>query len=108
VFGPAAEKKAARFLARRGCRILTKNFRTKAGEIDLVVADGETIVFVEVRARAPGAIVSALESIGFAKRRRVRLAALAYLGRARVGDRPIRFDVVAVTGEEIDWLKGAF
>lgn len=108
MLGPSAESRAARFLARQGLRLLARNFRTRWGEIDLVALDGPTVCIVEVRARAPGALVSAFESIGPAKRRRIERAALEYLQRNRLGNRPIRFDVVAVTGNDLKWLKGAF
>jgi putative endonuclease len=82
------------------------NFRCKLGEIDLILRDGATLVFVEVRQRAAGAPVSAAASIGPAKIRRIIRAAQVYLQRL---DRlpPCRIDVVAIDGEDIEWLRNA-
>ncbi|MEW5787032.1 MAG: YraN family protein [Pseudomonadota bacterium] len=105
--GAAAEEQAARHLTARGLRLLARNYRCKGGEIDLVMADGDTLVFVEVRARAPSRFGSAGESITAAKRARVVLAARHYLASQRL-DRPCRFDAVLLDGATLEWLRGAF
>jgi putative endonuclease len=95
--GQMGEALAARFLERRGMRIVARNLRSRLGEIDLVARDRATIVFVEVKARRgtggdpPHAAVDG--------RKRARLARLArrYLARRRLDDVACRFDVVAVT-----------
>ena len=106
--GAAAEGLAARFLAARGLVIVQRNYRCRGGEIDLIVRDGETLVFVEVRLRHNRAFGTAAESITAAKRRRLRLAARHYL--ARLGrEPPCRFDAVlldALSTESIEWLRG--
>jgi putative endonuclease len=106
--GAAAEGLAARFLAAHGLTIVQRNYRCRGGEIDLIVRDGETLVFVEVRLRRNRAFGTAAESITAAKRRRLRLAARHYL--ARLGrEPPCRFDAVlldALATENIEWLRG--
>lgn len=106
--GAAAEGLAARFLAARGLVIVQRNYRCRGGEIDLIVRDGETLVFVEVRLRRNRAFGTAAESITAAKRRRLRFAARHYL--ARLGrEPPCRFDAVlldALETENIEWLRG--
>jgi len=105
--GGAAEEKAAEFLQARGLAIVTRNYRTKAGEIDLIVRDGATLVFVEVRMRSGSSFGGALASITPRKRRRIIMAARQYLMRL---DRvpPCRFDVVAVDSGDCEWMRGAF
>jgi putative endonuclease len=86
-----AEAVARRYLEARGYRHLTQNYRTRRGEIDLVMRHGVTLVFVEVRQRG--------RSIDARKRRRLRAAALHYLTyRCRDPDRPARFDAVLLSG----------
>jgi putative endonuclease len=107
VAGGEAEEQAARFLARRGLAIVTRNYRTRLGEIDLIARDGATLVFVEVRRRAPGDFVGAAGSVGARKQQRIAAAARQYL--ARLGSEPAcRFDVVTLDGDKPAWLRGAF
>ena len=87
-----------------GRRILARNFRTAFGEIDIVVLDGETIEFVEVRSRTSGGLVSPLESVDAAKQRRLTLTAEAFLQRRGLADRPVRFTLASVVGERIDLI----
>ena len=100
------EDAALAYLGRHGLVLVEANFRCKLGEIDLILRDGATFVFVEVRQRAAGAPVSAADSIGPAKIRRIIRAAEFYLQRF---DRlpPCRIDVVAIDGEHIEWLRNA-
>lgn len=107
--GEPAESLAVAFLEREGLKILERNYRCRFGEIDVVAASGDTLVFVEVRARVSEAFGGAAGSITAAKRRRLVAAARHYLARHRA-DRECRFDVVLVRGREarIEWLPGAF
>ncbi len=105
--GKEAEARAARYLQTRGLRLLARNWRCRFGEIDLILREGDTLVFVEVRARGHGGFGSAAESITAAKRERLRRTAAVYL--ARSGHRgACRFDAVLIDGERLTWLKGAF
>ncbi len=106
--GDSGEALAAAFLERRGLRILSRNYRCRFGEIDLVAESGSTLVFVEVRARRSDAFGGPAESITPAKRRRLVAAARHYLAAA--GERAARFDVVLIRGEppRIDWITDAF
>lgn len=111
--GRAAEALAAAHLERCGLRLLARNVRCRGGEVDLVCADGRTIVFVEVRLRRPGRYGNAAHSITAAKQRRVLLAAQWWLAGAgrRHGNAPCRFDAVlldALDDGRITWLAGAF
>ena len=108
--GLAAEQVALDYLLSRGLRPIARNYRVKLGELDLVMAQGGELVFVEVRRRAGDAFGGAAASVTASKRARVRRAAQAFLAE-RYGDRrwpPVRFDVVAIEGDRLHWIAGAF
>ncbi|MCB1742097.1 MAG: YraN family protein [Gammaproteobacteria bacterium] len=113
VTGRKAERVARRLLERHGLKTIRTNYSCPLGEIDLIMRDANELVFVEVRARADNAWVSAGESIGRQKQRRLLAAAEHYLYRARWPSLPpCRFDVVLVTtgneGYRVEWLRDAF
>jgi putative endonuclease len=112
--GDAAEARALDHLQRQGLTLVERNYRVargpraRGGEIDLVLRTREgTLVFCEVRARAGTAHGGAAASIGAAKQRALVYAARHYLSRFATPP-PCRFDVVAVDGERLEWLRGAF
>ena len=102
--GDRGEDLAVEHLLTHGYEVLERNFRTRFGELDLVAADSDALVFCEVKTRVrrdPGRALQPLESIGSDKRRRVRLMAARWLA-ARAGDgrplrRDVRFDAIGVT-----------
>jgi len=105
--GGDAEERAANLLARHGLVVVERNYRTRLGEIDLVAREGDTLVFVEVRARGADRFGGALASITPRKRRRIVAAARQFLMRfGKVP--PCRFDVVAVDSGDAQWIRGAF
>ncbi len=107
--GDAAEDRALHLLQERGLVLIERNYRCRVGEIDLVMRDGEALVFVEVRYRADGRHGSAAETVSIAKQRRLVAAARRYLQQHPAAARgPCRFDVVAITGDRVDWLRAAF
>ena len=113
LLGLVGEDLAARALESRGYAILERRYRTDRGEIDIVAEDGETLVFVEVKARADQEFGTAAECVTPAKQRRVARMAAEYLATHRVADRPCRFDVVAIdsalSGEpQVTVYPGAF
>ena len=92
---------------------VSRNYRCRLGEIDLVMRDTDTLVFVEVRRRRSRAFGGGLDSVDARKRARIVAAAEHYLMVNRIGDdRPCRFDVVAIDGPPrsatIEWVRGAF
>lgn len=105
--GMAAEERAATYLGKRGLVAVARNWRVRGGEIDLIMRDGATLVFVEVRARAGMAFGGAAASITTTKRARLIVAARAYL--ATLGREPAcRFDAVLEQDGELTWIKDAF
>ncbi|RQO55490.1 YraN family protein [Paucibacter sp. KBW04] len=113
-FGEAAEERALQFLQQHGLRLVERNYRVaagpraRAGEVDLIMHDTEgTLVFVEVRARADASHGGAAASVGAAKQRRLIYAAQHFLLKQATPP-PCRFDVIAIEGEQIEWLQAAF
>lgn len=108
--GSAAEARAETLLSAQGLSPVARNVRFRGGEIDLVMRDGVEWVFVEVRSRSRRDFGGAAASIGARKQARIALAAQLFL-LGRFGQRgwpPCRFDVVAIDGDRIEWLRAAF
>jgi len=114
VRGKRAENAVARRLWWNGYRILARNFRTRGGEVDIIARKGDTVAFVEVRARQEGADVSPKDTIGRAKERRIDAAASAYLKANRLREVTVRYDIAEVWLNErgrpkrVEIIEGAF
>ncbi|MDB6145089.1 MAG: hypothetical protein JWP80_4133 [Pseudomonas sp.] len=112
--GREAEAFALQYLQHQGLRLITQNWLCKRGELDLVMLDGDTVVFVEVRYRRHAGWGGALESVDFRKREKLILAAQFFLQKqSRWANSPCRFDVIAINGDPgsapvLNWLKNAF
>lgn len=108
--GLALERQGARYLSTRGLRLLTTNYRCKAGEIDLIMRDGSTLVFIEVRFRRSGLRGSPVETVTLRKQRRLVRCARHYLMSCQLYDTvPCRFDVLGIEpGNRITWVRNAF
>ncbi|VUD60064.1 hypothetical protein TDB9533_02837 [Thalassocella blandensis] len=107
--GARAESLARKHLEQHGLRYIERNFRCRQGEIDLIMQDGQTLVFVEVRFRKSSHYGSAVESITPAKQKKVVTATQLYLQKKKLGEnQAIRFDVVGVEQNKIEWIKNAF
>jgi putative endonuclease len=107
--GELAEALSAGYLQARGLRLIARNYRCRLGEIDLILADGPTLVFAEVRLRRNRDFGGAAASVTAAKRQRILLAARHYLSGQP--ERPCRFDVIlldALDPDRIEWIKDAF
>jgi putative endonuclease len=100
--GKLGEDLATVELWHQGYAILARRYRTRYGEIDIVAQDGETIVFVEVKARRTDRCGTAAESVTPWKQRRIAAMALDYLAWSGRHDSPCRFDVVAIDGVATD------
>lgn len=106
--GENAEEQAFQFLLAQGLALISRNFRCTLGEIDLIMEDKQSLVFVEVRFRKSNKFGSALESITKSKQNRIISATQIFLSTKKE-DRPIRFDVIAISGDgKIEWIKNAF
>ncbi|MGF1908938.1 YraN family protein [Vibrio kasasachensis] len=105
------ESEAEKHLTACGLKLIGRNFRTKSGEIDLIMRDKETIIFVEVRYRKNTQYGHAAETITFKKQQRIIKSANIWLLKQGLSiySTDIRFDVVAVhkNGAQIEWIKNA-
>jgi putative endonuclease len=113
--GDDGESRALAHLQREGLLLVQRNYRVargpyaRAGEVDLILRERDgTLVFVEVRVRGDLSHGGAAASIGAHKRRRITYAAAHYLMRLSSAPPPCRFDVVAIDGDSVQWLKAAF
>ncbi len=106
--GNAAESAAVSLLVRKGYTIVERNFRCKAGELDVVARDGDVLVFVEVRSRADAEHGRAEETVGAKKQRQVARIAMHYIGLRDPVFQKSRFDVVAITGDEMVLIQDAW
>ena len=109
----AAEALAARYLANQGLLLLTRNFRARVGELDLVMTERNVLVVVEVRARRKANVATPAATINRRKQWRLIGATRYFLLRYRqFASWPVRFDVVEITGELADpviqWSRAAF
>jgi len=102
--GQEGEKLALQYLNKQGLVLIESNFRRPFGEIDLIMQDRATLVFVEVRSRENSQFGGAAASITPTKQRRLAMAAQAWLQRYQHLP-PCRFDVIAIDASEVTWLK---
>lgn len=112
--GRRAEQDACDYLERQGLRLVERNYRCARGEIDLIMRDRDTLVFVEVRYRRSRRYGSGAESVDWRKQAKLSATAAHYLqAHPRAAHRPCRFDVIALTGGDagnahVDWISNAF
>jgi putative endonuclease len=112
--GDAAEARALEYLRRQGLTLVERNYRVakgpraRGGEVDLILREQDgTLVFVEVRLRSNATRGGAAATVGVAKQRSLVLAARHYLMRWHAPP-PCRFDVIAIDGEQLEWIRAAF
>ena len=109
--GKDAEEHACRYLQAQGLRIVHRNYHTRRGEIDLVMQDKDSLVFVEVRYRRQTHFGSAAESVDRRKQSKLIACANHYLQAfPEIAQQPCRFDVVSMGGkmDSIEWIRNAF
>jgi putative endonuclease len=112
--GAAAEELAAQYLKVRGLKVLARNLRCKAGELDLVCLDGGVLAIVEVRQRGSPEFGGALASVTWTKQRKIIRTAQFFLQReTQWRNLAMRFDVLAIEGlpdgaHRVEWVKDAF
>ncbi len=91
-----------------GMTPLARRYRTRAGEIDLILLDDDTVVFAEVKTRRTGSLGEGLAAVDRTKQRRIARAAMLYLMKRGWTDRAVRFDVVEVREDEVLYVPNAF
>ena len=113
-FGRMAEDLALRYLQKHDLTLLERNFRSRFGEIDLIMRENNTIIFVEVRARNNNAFLHPAETIDHAKRNKIRKTSQVFMKKTSAWNLyNWRFDVVTLTGStqrgmKIEWIRAAF
>ena len=106
--GTEKEKLAGAYLEKNGYEIIEYNFRCRQGEIDIVAKDGEYLVFCEVKYRSTIKNGTPFEAVNYKKQRIISRCALFYISKHGFSNLPCRFDVISISGNEIDILKNAF
>ena len=101
--GKIGEDDAVGWLVRQGYRVVERNVVNHAGEIDLVAWEGQTLCFVEIKARASGTFGPAIAAVDFRKQRRISRAAALYLAMKGPRDVPCRFDVLGLDRQGDGW-----
>jgi len=106
--GEEQERRACAYLQGKGLHLLERNYRCRRGEIDLVMREAGTLVFVEVRFRGTTRFGTPAETVDVHKQRKLAVAASHYL-QHNPTNLPCRFDVIALSGtNRIDWIRDAF
>ncbi len=106
--GSGREKLAAAYLIKQGVRITEYNFRIRQGEIDLIGYDGDTLVFFEVKYRKTAAYGLPQEAVSYKKQLQICRVAAFYRSFHKLESVSVRYDVVAILGERIEWIRNAF
>ena len=106
--GAAGEERAAAWYRARGYRIVDRNWRCRHGELDLVVARGRAVAFVEVKTRRTDRFGTPAEAVTPAKQQRLRGLALQWLEATGARPTSVRFDVVAILGDRLEVIESAF
>jgi putative endonuclease len=109
--GKQSELRALEYLEEMGLVLVLQNYRCRMGEIDLIMRDGQYLVFVEVRFRKRNEYGGGIESITYSKQKKIMNTTEHYLTKYRLAEKhPIRFDVISIDGRsgKVTWLKDAF
>ena len=106
--GRQGEDMACGFLQARGYRIIQRNWHCRAGEIDIIAREGKYLCFVEVKTRDSVRCGMAEEAVDFRKRKRLSKLACLYLSDHKLEEVPVRFDVVAISGNQPHLIQDAF
>ena len=107
--GANAEEKAKQFLIEQGFLCIAQNYQCTFGEIDIIMTDEKTLIFVEVRCRKNNTFGSALESITAQKQQKIINSSQHFIQHNQKYTKwPLRFDAVGITGEDMQWVKNAF
>jgi putative endonuclease len=107
LFGIEGERLAVRYLKKKGYTIVCRNYRSYAGEIDIIAEQGGVLVFTEVKRRGGDNFGKGYEAVGREKQRKIIRTAQAYINTLR--ETPLcRFDIISIDGKEITHIENAF
>lgn len=105
-FGQAGEELAEKFLVSRGFKLLAHNFRSKVGEIDLIMRNSEEIIFVEVKARHGASTARVFEAVDESKLSKISAVAEEWLEQKKLQNVSWRIDLVIIEADKLRWVKG--
>ena len=108
IIGAKQEKLAGAFLEKQGYEILSYNFYTRAGELDIIAKHEGYLVFVEVKYRRSASSGHPLEAVSIPKQKKICRSAMFYMKMHGIESVPVRFDVVGILGEQITLIQNAF
>jgi len=111
VSGKVGENVAAHFLKKNGFNLLKRNFHSRYGEIDMIAAKDELVVFVEVKYRKNNAFGPPCVAVNFKKQNKLKKAALHFIGENDIVNKDFRFDIIEITGKdelELNHIENAF
>jgi putative endonuclease len=106
--GKVKEDLALKYLKNKGLRLIEANFNCRYGELDLIMSESEVLVFVEVKYRGSKSFGGALNAVSNTKQRKLTRTALYYMQQKELCDHQARFDVLAIDGDDIQWIQNAF
>ncbi len=106
--GQAFESRALEYLQSKGLKLIEQNYHSPFGEIDLIMLHAKVLVFIEVRYRKHKDFGGAASSVTPAKQRRIAQTAQVFIGEYKARQMTCRFDVIAFTGPDINWIEAAF
>lgn len=106
--GDYGEIIAKKYLKSQKFKIIESNFKNFCGEVDIIAKDGKTFVFVEVKMRESLLFGRPCEAVDKNKQNKIRQVALSYLKFKKLNDSDVRFDVLEILGDEVNYIKNAF
>ena len=106
--GVSGEMLAINYLKKNKYKILEQNYKNKIGEIDIIASQKDTLIFIEVKARSYKDFGSPCEAVDVRKQNKIRLVASGYLKEKRLFDTPVRFDVIEILDDKINYIENAF
>jgi putative endonuclease len=105
-FGQAGEELAEKFLISRGLKLLVRNFRTKVGEVDLIMRNSEEFIFVEVKARHGASAARIFEAVDESKLGKISAVAEEWLEQKKLQNVSWRIDLIFIEADKLRWIKG--
>lgn len=108
IIGAKGEEKAVNYLIEQGLTILETNYVCKIGEIDIIAKQENIILFIEVKYRKNDKMGRPYESVNYHKQMKIMKSAMLYAQEMNLFNKAMRFDVIEIIGEEVNWFKNAF
>lgn len=108
VKGGYGETIAKKYLKTQKIKIIEQNYKNFCGEVDIIAKDGNTLVFLEVKSRESCAFCRPCEAVDMQKQNKIKRVAISYLKYKNLNNVDVRFDVIEILGDEVNYIKNAF